>query len=114
MSTEAFKPEAPSYSTLNSETSESANMSSEPPKMDAPVNSVLGADSETPESAQKAKLPKTHYPTSFWLCFAGLCGTGLISALDSTVLSTSLPTIINDLNGGSNYIWVVNVYFLTW
>lgn len=116
MSTEASKPEAPSYSTLNSETSESGNMSSEPPKIDAPANFVLNgnADSETPESVQKPEPPKTHYPTSFWLCFAGLCGTGLISALDSTVLSTSLPTIIKDLNGGSNYIWVVNVYFLTW
>jgi hypothetical protein len=62
MSTEAFKPEAPSYSNLNSETSESANMSSEPPKMDAPVNSVLNADSETPESAQKAKPPRLITP----------------------------------------------------
>lgn len=80
------------------------------------VSSV--ADSETPENAdtqkEEANPPKTHYPLSFWLCFASLCGAGLISGLDSTVLSTSLPTIIHDLNGGSNYIWAVNVYFLTW
>jgi len=112
MSTEAFRSEAPFNSTLSSETLEKANTSSEPLKLDASIDSV--ANSETPESAQNAQPPKTHYPLSFWLCFAGLCGTGLISGLDSTVLSTSLPTIIDDLDGGSNYIWVVNVYFLTW
>jgi MFS family permease len=66
------------------------------------------------ENVSPAKPVKSHYSLSFWLCFAGLCGTGLISGLDSTVLSTSLPTIIEDLDGGSDYIWVVNVYFLTW
>jgi hypothetical protein len=112
MSTEALKSEAPINSALNSETLERAKMSS-----DAPVGSAM--NSQTPESAnslQNANPPKTktHYPLSFWLCFAGLCGTGLISGLDSTVLSTSLPTIIDDLEGGNNYVWVVNVYFLTW
>jgi hypothetical protein len=74
-------------------------------------------NSQTPGDAgnqQDVNPQKTHYPLSFWLCFAGLCSTGLISGLDSTVLSTSLPTIIADLDGGSNYVWVVNVYFFTW
>jgi hypothetical protein len=56
---------------------------------------------------------KTHYPLKFWLVFAGLCATGLISALDGSIVSTSLPKIIDDLEGGENYVWVVNVYFLT-
>jgi hypothetical protein len=56
---------------------------------------------------------KTHYPTSFWLAFAGLCFTGLISALDGSIVSTALPSIIETLNGGDDYVWVVNVYFLT-
>ncbi|KAK5996027.1 MFS-type efflux transporter phmH [Cladobotryum mycophilum] len=58
-------------------------------------------------------LPKTRYNTGFWLTFSGLCFTGLISALDGSILSTSLPSIVAELKGGDNYVWVVNVYFLT-
>lgn len=77
---------------------------------------VSGPNSENPESSEgleEGKSSKSHRPLSFWLVFVGLCATGLISALDGSVLSTALPSIIEDLNGGDNYVWVVNVYFLT-
>ncbi|KAI9693982.1 MAG: hypothetical protein M1822_003253 [Bathelium mastoideum] len=76
----------------------------------------LSDDAKTKSSEDaptKSKPAKTHYPLSFWLAFAGLCFTGLVSALDGSVVSTALPSIIADLSGGDQYTWVVNVYFLT-
>ncbi|MFJ8025354.1 MDR family MFS transporter [Streptomyces sp. NPDC096311] len=37
----------------------------------------------------------------------------LLSALDQTIVSTALPTIVGDLNGGSHIAWVVTAYLLT-
>ncbi|KAJ5457347.1 Major facilitator superfamily domaingeneral substrate transporter [Penicillium desertorum] len=34
-------------------------------------------------------------------------------ALENTVVSTSMPTIVEDLSIGDNYIWITNVFFLT-
>lgn len=49
----------------------------------------------------------------FWSIIASLCVTGLLSALENTVVTTSLPTIVRDLGIGDNYIWITNVFFLT-
>ena len=51
--------------------------------------------------------------TRFWSIIASLCVTGLLSALENTVVTTSLPTIVRDLDVGDNYIWITNVFFLT-
>lgn len=42
-----------------------------------------------------------------------LCITGLLGALENTVVTTSLPTIVQELNIGQNYIWITNIFFLT-
>ncbi|KAF2271624.1 major facilitator superfamily protein [Westerdykella ornata] len=49
----------------------------------------------------------------FWCIIFSLCTTGILSALEGTVVSTALPTIIDHLGGGSLYLWAVNAYFLT-
>lgn len=49
----------------------------------------------------------------FWAIIASLCVTGLLSSLENTVVTTSLPTIVRELNVGDNYIWITNVFFLT-
>ena len=49
----------------------------------------------------------------FWAIMATLCVVGLLSALENTVVTTSLPFIVNELHLGENYIWVTNVFFLT-
>ena len=36
----------------------------------------------------------------------------LLSALDSTIVQTALPTIVPDLHGGDHYAWVVVAYLL--
>ncbi|OKL60771.1 hypothetical protein UA08_04445 [Talaromyces atroroseus] len=49
----------------------------------------------------------------FWAIIVAICVAGLLTALEATITSTALPTIISDLGGADNYIWVVNGYFLT-
>ena len=60
-----------------------------------------------------SKPAMTRYPPSFWLAFLGLCCTGLVSALDGSIVATALPSIVASLQGADDYVWVVNVYFLT-
>ena len=48
-----------------------------------------------------------------WAIIATLSIVALLPALEGTVVSTALPTIVESLQGGKQYIWVVNSYFLT-
>lgn len=47
------------------------------------------------------------------MIITGLSVTALLPAMEGTVVSTALPTIIYDLGGGRLYVWVANVYFRT-
>lgn len=49
----------------------------------------------------------------FWAIILALSVTGLLTALEATITSTALPTIIDALGGASLYVWVINLYFLT-
>ena len=49
----------------------------------------------------------------FWMIVVALSVTSLLTAMEATITSTALPTIIADLGGGDLYIWAVNGYFLT-
>ena len=40
-----------------------------------------------------------------------MCGM-LLAALDQTIVSTALPTIVGDLRGGSHIAWVITAYLL--
>src|ERR1035437_7618476 len=44
--------------------------------------------------------------------FAGLILVMLMAALDQTIVSTALPTIVGDLGGLSHISWVVTAYLL--
>jgi hypothetical protein len=48
----------------------------------------------------------------FWLIMLTLCFSVTLGSLESTVVITSLPTIVEKLGLGKNYVWVANVYFL--
>lgn len=50
---------------------------------------------------------------SFWAIIIALCVMSLLTALENTAVTTSLPVIAQDLNMGENYIWVTNGFFLT-
>ncbi|EGD86701.2 hypothetical protein H112_05210 [Trichophyton rubrum D6] len=49
----------------------------------------------------------------FWAIFPALCMTTFLSALDTSILSTALPTISKDLGAGPLYIWITNAYVLS-
>ncbi|KAH7348435.1 major facilitator superfamily domain-containing protein [Rhexocercosporidium sp. MPI-PUGE-AT-0058] len=49
----------------------------------------------------------------FWMVFASLSITGLLSAIEATVISTALPTISDKLDIGEDYAWLVNSFLLT-
>src|SRR5688572_13075850 len=45
--------------------------------------------------------------------FAGLLSGMLLAALDQTIVSTALPTIVGELGGLDQLSWVVTAYLLT-
>ena len=47
----------------------------------------------------------------YWIMSALMLGM-LLAALDSTIVSTALPTIVGDLHGSSHLSWVVVAYLL--
>jgi EmrB/QacA subfamily drug resistance transporter len=47
------------------------------------------------------------------LLFVGLMLSMLLSALNQTVLSTALPTIVGELHGVSDMLWVITAFILT-
>ncbi|KAI1381463.1 major facilitator superfamily domain-containing protein [Hypoxylon crocopeplum] len=48
----------------------------------------------------------------FWAIIIGLGVTNLLGALENTVVSTSAPVIVSDLQLGENYIWITNAFFV--
>ncbi|KAL8727611.1 MAG: hypothetical protein Q9166_005919 [cf. Caloplaca sp. 2 TL-2023] len=70
-----------------------------------------GNDANNDESA--AKQPASKKTLRFWAIILALAVTGLLTALEATITSTALPTIIDALGGASLYVWVINLYFLT-
>jgi EmrB/QacA subfamily drug resistance transporter len=46
------------------------------------------------------------------LVFTGLILGSLLAALDQTIISTALPTIVEDLGGAEHLAWVVTAYLL--
>jgi MFS family permease len=66
-------------------------------------------------SAAAAAAPAAPYAgrqQSVWIVFTGLMLVMLLAALDQTIVSTALPTIVGDLGGLSHISWVVTAYLL--
>ncbi|KAM5438229.1 hypothetical protein McanMca71_007966 [Microsporum canis] len=80
-------------------------------------------DEDSGQQNEKTKLEQaggrtsnptpTHKGYRFWGIMVALCITGLLGALENTVVTTSLPTIVEELNIGAEYIWITNIFFLT-
>ncbi|KAI0013414.1 major facilitator superfamily domain-containing protein [Xylariaceae sp. FL0662B] len=60
-----------------------------------------------------ADKPTASYGWRFWAVFISLSVSAFLSALEGAVVSTALPSIARAVNAGEDYIWMVNVYFLT-
>lgn len=63
-------------------------------------------------ASDKPQAVEFHKDIRFWAIFIALGFAGLLTALEATITSTALPSIINDLNGAEQYIWANNGYFL--
>jgi MFS family permease len=72
---------------------------------DAPIDAVSPRAAGEPDTKSRS--------FGFWGIMIALCITSLLAALENTVISTSLPIIIDKLNIGSNYEWITNIFFLT-
>lgn len=66
---------------------------------------------DAPADAGSAGREKTD--RSLVLVFVALCTGTLLAALDQTIVSTALPTIVGDLGGLEHLSWVVTAYLLT-
>jgi EmrB/QacA subfamily drug resistance transporter len=66
------------------------------------VSAVAAAASDRPAGRDRSVL----------VVFAGLVLVMLMAALDSTIVSTALPTIVGDLGGLDHISWVVTAYLL--
>ncbi|WP_248924280.1 MDR family MFS transporter [Paenibacillus hamazuiensis] len=51
-------------------------------------------------------------PKKKWLILTGLLLGLLLSALDQTIVSTAMPTVVKDLGGLALYSWVFSIYML--
>ncbi|MCJ1394423.1 hypothetical protein MMC18_007301 [Xylographa bjoerkii] len=80
-----------------------------------PPSSEPGASTMTDIALEEGKgsTPKENRGFQFWMVIVSLCIAGVLPGLESTVVTTSLPTIVADLQIGDNYIWIANVFFLT-
>ncbi len=63
-------------------------------------------------SIASATAPAGEGQRSVWVVFIGLMLVLLMAALDQTIVSTALPTIVGDLGGLNHISWVVTAYLL--
>ncbi|HET7188460.1 MAG TPA: MFS transporter, partial [Gemmatimonadaceae bacterium] len=63
-----------------------------------------------PITTQAAPAPLDH--RKVLVAFSGLLLVMLLAALDSTIVSTALPTIVGELGGLEHLAWVVTAYLL--
>ena len=63
-------------------------------------------------SSSTTAVPASERTPSVLVVFVGLMLVLLMAALDQTIVSTALPTIVGDLGGLSHISWVVTAYLL--
>ena len=73
------------------------------------MSQVDAVDSEFSEADAPELLGSGARNVAFALIMGGI----LLAALDSTIVSTALPTIVGDLGGAEHMSWVVTAYLLT-
>ena len=78
------------------------------------VPSTLGSTASTDahdSTVEESPRPMRKGPR-FWAILVVLALISLLTSLEATITSTVLPSIVADLDGGENYIWIANAYFL--
>ncbi|KAM0323354.1 hypothetical protein ACHAQA_008947 [Verticillium albo-atrum] len=78
-----------------------------------PVDDVAPSPMPSEQAAPaKPAAPLLRKDFRFWAIMLAMGFAGLLTALEATITSTALPTIIADLQGGDLFIWAANGYFL--
>ena len=65
-----------------------------------------------PDGKIEGAPPKTKHSWRFWLVFISMCVVSFSSALDSTIITTALPTVTNSIGGQAQYVWIANSFVL--
>lgn len=78
--------------------------------MDGPAKRSIDKNSDKMPVASQSPSKKSF---RFWAIIATLSIAGNLTALEATIVTTALPTIIADLNGADKYLWVANAYLLS-
>lgn len=71
------------------------------------------ASVDAQDATTENSTPQFQKGTRFWAILFVLALVSLLTSLEATVTSTVMPSIVADLGGGENYIWISNAYFLT-
>ncbi|KQV05683.1 MULTISPECIES: MDR family MFS transporter [unclassified Kitasatospora] len=70
------------------------------------------AEAVAPEGVQEDQQPPEVTVHNLWVPIGALLLAMLLAALDQTIVSTALPTIVSDLGGMEHLSWVVTAYML--
>ncbi|KAI0180761.1 MFS general substrate transporter [Hypoxylon sp. FL1284] len=70
---------------------------------------------EGPTDAQTPRIPggSPSRDFRFWVIIIAFCTMSLLSAAETSIVVTSLPTIVHRLGVGQNYVWITSAFFLT-
>ncbi|KAI0893529.1 MFS general substrate transporter [Annulohypoxylon nitens] len=52
------------------------------------------------------------HSTRFWIIIAALSLLAFICALDATIITTPLPTIVEEIGGETQYVWIANSFVI--
>jgi EmrB/QacA subfamily drug resistance transporter len=77
-------------------------------RRDGPAGVAAGGDGLAPGGNALPGLSHTRILLIIGALMLGM----LLAALDQTIVSTALPTIVGDLHGGSHIAWVITAYLL--
>jgi EmrB/QacA subfamily drug resistance transporter len=66
----------------------------------------------SPKAPQRGSATQEHVPGNVLVSIGALLLGMLLAALDQTIVSTALPTIVSDLGGLEHLSWVVTAYLL--
>jgi hypothetical protein len=78
--------------------------------------STLGSDQDwvdAQNTSTEKKPTEFQKGPRFWAIIVVLSLISLLTSLEATITSTVMPSIVADLGGGGDFIWVSNAYFLT-
>jgi hypothetical protein len=79
----------------------------------SPRNKMSANEDAITEVVATQDKPTMQKTWRFWAIIASLMITGLMSALEGTIITSALPTITEALGGGNAYIWVPNAFLLS-